>query len=265
MHSRFDHLERLRSEELAHILALLPPQSVILEIGAGMGWQAKALAERGYSVTAIDLPGSSEAKQRKYAVIEYDGSHIPFPDDHFEVVFSSNVLEHIPHLEAFQAEIARVLEPGGKAIHIVPSGCWRFWTTLAYYPYLMKKIWNHIFPGGARAAGGNAESSAQQRKLLRKLFPPRHGERGSFLSEVLWFSRWQWQRHFRKTGWKIEAYSPGRLFYTGYEILNLKLSLQTRRRLSRILGSACHVFCLSKNNLRAHKTQEEPAPALHTN
>src|SRR5262245_37570899 len=133
MNSRYDHLERLRSEELSHILPLLPPQAAILEIGAGMGWQARALAERGFSVTAIDIPGSLESKQRVHAVVEYDGFHLPFPGGHFNVVFSSNVLEHIPHLETFEAEIGRVLETSGKAIHIVPSGCWRFWTTLAYY------------------------------------------------------------------------------------------------------------------------------------
>jgi SAM-dependent methyltransferase len=245
MNSSLDHLERLRCEELLHILPHLPPRGAILEIGAGMGWQARALSQRGFSVTAIDVPGSSNAIQRVHAVTEYDGFNLPFPDHHFDVVFSSNVLEHIPHLEAFQAEIKRVLSPGGMAIHILPSGCWRFWTTLAYYPYLIKRIWNNSFSGGTTAgASDRGESKSQPRRFWQRLFPPRHGERGNFLSEIFWLSRWQWRRHFRKTGWKVEAYYPGRLFYTGYEILNLKMSLRVRRKLSHTLGSACHIFCL---------------------
>jgi SAM-dependent methyltransferase len=42
---------------------------------------------------------------------------LPFPAGHFDLVYSVAALEHVPEPEGTVAEIARVLEPGGLAIH----------------------------------------------------------------------------------------------------------------------------------------------------
>ena len=93
----------------------------LLEIGAGTGWQALALVKRGYEVSAVDLPASKYAGDRVFPVIDYDGHTLPFKDGAFGMVYSSNLLEHIPHLEAFQQEIHRVLRPDGCVVHVLPS------------------------------------------------------------------------------------------------------------------------------------------------
>jgi len=41
---------------------------------------------------------------------------IPYPDNHFDIVFSHGVLHHIPDVEIAQQEIARVLKPSGELI-----------------------------------------------------------------------------------------------------------------------------------------------------
>lgn len=43
-----------------------------------------------------------------------------FPSDHFDIVLSSDVLEHVPNPEQAFAEIGRILKPGGKFIFTVP-------------------------------------------------------------------------------------------------------------------------------------------------
>jgi len=43
-----------------------------------------------------------------------------FPSDHFDIILSSDVLEHVPNPEQAFAEIARILKPGGKFIFTVP-------------------------------------------------------------------------------------------------------------------------------------------------
>lgn len=45
----------------------------------------------------------------------------PFPDGHFDVVFSHHVIEHVRDLDAFMAEHRRVLRPGGRGVHVFPS------------------------------------------------------------------------------------------------------------------------------------------------
>ena len=51
------HKRNIREYELNRVTPLFQQGSTILEIGAGAGWQAKALANKGYSVEAIDLGG----------------------------------------------------------------------------------------------------------------------------------------------------------------------------------------------------------------
>ena len=119
-------LKRIREYELELVIPLMPPGSSVLEIGAGAGWQSKLLAEYGLGVEAIDVEDSRYESQRIWPVLIYDGENIPFPDSHFDVVFSSNVLEHIKQVDQFLDEIKRVLKPDGIAVHIVPSTSWRF-------------------------------------------------------------------------------------------------------------------------------------------
>ncbi|HIN93775.1 MAG TPA: class I SAM-dependent methyltransferase [Alphaproteobacteria bacterium] len=38
---------------------------------------------------------------------------IPFPDDHFDVVIATSVMEHVTDLEQSLSEVHRVLKPGG--------------------------------------------------------------------------------------------------------------------------------------------------------
>ena len=220
-----DHLRRIREVELQRVEPWLPPGSSILEIGAGVGWQAKALSELGYEVSAIDVPTSKHRENREWPIVEYDGVEIPFPDRSFDVVFSSNVMEHIPDVRSFQKEIMRVLKTNGFAIHVVPSGSWRFWTNVSHF---VRNF--HLL----------------QVRSIRTLMPQQHGEvAGNCVSEVFFFSRFYWRRLFSSAGWRIDRYRPNRLFYTGYSVMDCRWSLSTRRRISSVLGNSCHMFKLT--------------------
>lgn len=47
---------------------------------------------------------------------------LPFPSDIFDVVVSIDVLEHLPHDQAFLLELTRVMKRDGRAIVTVPNG-----------------------------------------------------------------------------------------------------------------------------------------------
>lgn len=240
------HLRELREHELQQVVSLLPPGSSVLEIGAGAGWQAKALADLGFDVQAIDVAESTYAEHQIWPVQIYDGHRIPFPDRWFDVVFSSNVLEHVPHVEAFQAEIRRVLKPGGIAIHVVPSGSWRFWTSLSHYADLLRNLkgdWE-----GSCDASLHERARWLARRIRESLLPPRHGERGNVVTEIFFFSRWFWVPFFRRAGWRVVARKSNGLLYTGYQIFALRLSVHARRLLSYLGGSACTIYVLQKGS-----------------
>lgn len=255
-----DHLNSLRLirlEELSCAFTIIPAGSRLLEIGAGAGWQARALAEFGYKVEAIDVHGSRYAEHRVWPVTSYDGRRIPFQSSVFDAVFTSNTLEHVPHIEVLQDEIRRVLKPNGLAVHIVPTGFWRFWTSLMHYLFVVRTgvgVLGFASKSNDDALTARVRTTHSLGALLRKAaFPPRHGERGNSITELWTFSRWGWLRLFARTGWQVESYKPLRLFYTGYQICGAHLSLRVRRRLSKILGSATMVYIARpKPNVASH-------------
>lgn len=213
-----DHLEAIRRYELDIALQLLPLKGRLLEIGAGTGWQALELEKRGYDVSAIDLPSSKYRENRIRTITDYDGKEIPFEDNVFDIVFSSNVFEHVPHIVEFQKEIHRVLKPDGYALVVLPSSSWRLWTNITH----LLKYWT---------------------------IPPTHGEHaGNPLMEIYYFSSRWWSRLFHETGWIVVTQDSNRLFYTGPSIADSRLHMSTRRKLSRVLGSSCHIFVLRRGN-----------------
>lgn len=236
-----EHFQRIREDELQTAIGLLPPQGKLLELGAGTGWQAKRLAEYGFEVSAVEVVPEAEGmpaiyrKNQVYPIIDYDGHHLPFGDETFDVVFSSSVLEHIPHDRAFQKEIHRVLKQDGKALHILPSATWRFCSSLTYF---------------IRHLSLSAKYEIE--------WPSRHGEKGSLITEQYYFSRMAWKKFFRETGWEIEQVVPNRLFYTGECIRDLALSCHARKTLSHFFGSSCHLYLLRKRaRVYGGKTSDE--------
>ena len=125
-----EFLNKLRAYEIESYLPYLDKKQPLLELGGGTGEQARQLSERGYNVTSVDLEHSTYSEDRVFPVQDYDGEHLPFEDNWFGIIFSSNVMEHIPHLDRFHSELKRVLKDDGYCIHVMPSGSWRLWTSI---------------------------------------------------------------------------------------------------------------------------------------
>jgi ubiquinone/menaquinone biosynthesis C-methylase UbiE len=124
------------------------PDSLILDVGAGMGWSTALLsAKTGARVFGVDLhrydsstgdsfrgellkrlrrhvpalmqePGFERFHQIEEVVdncafFTMDAQHLLFRDELFNFVFSLNAFEHIPDPSQALREIARVLKPGG--------------------------------------------------------------------------------------------------------------------------------------------------------
>ena len=100
----------------------------ILDIGCGTGINAKALAANGHTVVGIDISPVAIDKFRREG---FEGKQcditegIPYPDETFELVFASEVIEHVVDTEAFLAEICRVLRPSGRLVLSTPNSA--FW------------------------------------------------------------------------------------------------------------------------------------------
>jgi SAM-dependent methyltransferase len=261
-----EFLHDIREYEIDKITEYLPPGARILELGGGTGYQAKALAARGFKVTSIDVPSSLYSEDKIFPVVEYDGRIFPFKDGTFDIVFSSNVLEHIPDLQQIHKETERVLKGSGYCVHVMPTAVWRFWTLFANYIEMMQ-LWWSLVPGLVPRRMTQSELVRVAHSILkvvkigaRYIIPRRHGETGNAIAELWTFSRVYWLRHFQKHNFEVVAAEPIGLFYTGHFVLGRLWPLKNRSRVASFLGSACVIYQMKANR---SCEQQVPKVAVH--
>lgn len=98
-----------------------------LEVGFGEGYGTDYLSRDAQEITAVDVSQALvEHARRKYArkniwFMRADATAFPFPDGSFDVVVSSQVLEHVKDYKRFMRETKRVLRPGGTALFATPN------------------------------------------------------------------------------------------------------------------------------------------------
>lgn len=115
----------------------LRPGDHVLDVGAGFGRHVYECARRGARVVALDY-AADEVVQTKdtlaamveageisagelIGVLRGDATRLPFADGSFDVVITSEVLEHIQDDVTAIAEMVRVLRPGGRFAATVPA------------------------------------------------------------------------------------------------------------------------------------------------
>jgi SAM-dependent methyltransferase len=194
--------------------------------------------------------------------------NLPFEDGAFDVVFSSNVLEHVANLPALLEESMRVLRPGGYFVHVVPSATWRLWTTLTYYPDLIRRAAGTLFRVAARSKShlGDTRKVAHHprktlsQRLVRLVVPPVHGMIGTVWTEMWHFRRRSWLTRLRAQDLEVVRVFGSGFFYSGSILFGLRMPFVIRRHLSHVLGSSTHIVILRKlagtaPNDSAHRPQ----------
>ncbi len=105
-------------------LRLVPPGAgrTALDLGCREGHQTRWLQGRGYTVTSIDVEALFDGAQ----VVDAN-QPLPFADDSFDLIWSSEVIEHLADPATSLAELRRVVRPGGDIILTTPNSyMWLF-------------------------------------------------------------------------------------------------------------------------------------------
>lgn len=102
-----------------------------LDIGCAVGDYMAVIAQMGGIASGIDLNASEieRGKQIHQAAgldTQFhtgDARSLPFPDEHFDAIYSADVFEHITleTKEAVVKELYRVLKPGGRVVIKTPN------------------------------------------------------------------------------------------------------------------------------------------------
>ncbi|MEM6578591.1 MAG: methyltransferase domain-containing protein [Pseudomonadota bacterium] len=108
----------------------------VLDVGSGPGFLAQELARAtGPNGCVIGVDISEQMVERTMArnTCDWlafqvaDAGQLPFEDNSFDVVVSTQVAEYVPDIDAFCAEMYRVLRPGGRALIMATDWdavCW---------------------------------------------------------------------------------------------------------------------------------------------
>lgn len=121
--------EQIRKMEWDAIKSYIPSNSSFLDVGCGAGYSLiKAHEDCGCMVQGVDpAPGEHGVGRyttdlwRERPIIQASAEDLPFPDDSFDVVYSSHVLEHVRSESKALEEMKRVLKPNGVLILGMPT------------------------------------------------------------------------------------------------------------------------------------------------
>lgn len=122
-----DALEAQRSR-----LGLRPEDMTVVDWGCGRGELTLWLRRREFRAFGIDANPQSVENGRALArqwglpaedvLLNFDESYrAPLADGTVDFICSDQVLEHVSDLASFGRETARVLKPGGSALHVYPA------------------------------------------------------------------------------------------------------------------------------------------------
>jgi len=242
-------LNSIRRYELESVRNWFAPGAIVVEIGGGSGFQAAIIAAWGCNVRAFDLAGRPASAVSYHPVDDYDGVHLPLPDASVDLVFSSNVLEHVRDLSALLADTQRVMKPGAIAVHILPTPAWRFWSIIAHYPFLaftaLGVRTGFVDWTGKKARRARIRERGVGHLIKRISWPGPHGEFPGALAELVGFRSVHWIRALETAGFAIENVSAPRLWYSGYGLFP-KLPVSARNRLASVLGSSTQTIVARK-------------------
>ena len=101
----------------------------LLDVGCGTGPFSLAAGERGAHVVSLDLGVQLLIRARARGaprVVAGDAGQLPFPTGSFDIVLSSECIEHTEEPERALAEMLRVLRPGGVLVVTCPNRFWRW-------------------------------------------------------------------------------------------------------------------------------------------
>ena len=216
----------MRQREAEAVFGTVPDETFdeALEVGAGDGFQSQYLARCAGKVVCTDL-NPDRLIHEPHLKITYevcDVEALPFETGRFNLIYSSNLLEHLPEPERALLEMHRVLRDDGVTVHVVPNRFWKVLHLALFYPSRVVATAEVLLSRERRRTLGKANSFSNNPKrrqpsfVERNVWPPVHGESVNHWAEFVRMGASHWKRLFSEAGFQLIGYIDGLPAHSAY-------------------------------------------------
>ena len=217
------YIHTLREKEIDKVVSFLNGKhyDTVLEIGAGDGFQSEMLrkyADKLYCTDLDDKRLTRADKEINYAICDAEIIDEYFPKAHFDLIFSSNLFEHLPNPGNALNAIYNILKADGISIHVIPSPFSAIIRIVLWYPAILLRVLNKMREGqklhmvSERSANNkNIDHRSNNLKMQRSyksnwrrlLFPRPHGVSENVFKEICAWKRGKWCKEIESSGFRI--------------------------------------------------------------
>jgi len=125
-YSQYRNMDEYRVVTFKKILSSIPwktKKKRLLDLGCGEGYLMEAASSIFDHVEGIDISHEAceKVKEKGFVCHEGDLNDIAFPENSFDAVCISDVLEHIPFPKKMMKRVAQILKPKGELFIITPN------------------------------------------------------------------------------------------------------------------------------------------------
>ena len=157
-HQWGDPLLRHLTDKILQLVDL--PGGRALEVGCGAGRIAIALARRGFQVDGLDAAprvveqaahlAAAAGVAARFFLADFTKLDPRFPDETYDLVICSEVLEHVETWRDVVDNIARVLKPGGLLVLTTPNDPAQYSVLDEYAGHVRRFRWDELLSGLGR-------------------------------------------------------------------------------------------------------------------
>jgi ubiquinone/menaquinone biosynthesis C-methylase UbiE len=114
---KYNIATRARECSIKKYLKLIKNKDQVLDLGCGLGYFTRLLSKQSKNVKGIDIEedcinfAKNQYKDAKFLV--GNALNTTFPDEEFDFIFSSEVIEHLPDDKKYMKEVNRILKKEG--------------------------------------------------------------------------------------------------------------------------------------------------------
>lgn len=177
---------------LDQCLSQLPKSAKVLDLGCGEGNSVRLFKQFSEGIVwhGVDIENSPEVRKRTHtheSMKSFNGIDLPYPDKCFDMIFCSQVLEHVRFPDALVADALRTLKPNGLFIGSVSYlEPYHSYSIFNFTPYGIVRVFTDAGFKLEEIRPGVDASSLINRQLLNRSRLLRPLWRQNFLYGIIW-------------------------------------------------------------------------------